>query len=109
MSYWGRVVPIVLGIGCLALATTLPTWRTTLAQVGGYSSNFLGCNTSRSGDLEVFLLQGPNTVGGFIGMNCEAALNSFAPDCAVVGEGQAIDTKTPSFGTLYRIQCGGAD
>ncbi len=103
-----RLVVAVLALACVSLALMWPTWRTVLAQVGGYgdTSSFLGC-ASKSGNLRVVLTEGVDVAGIGVGGSCAAALNDGSLiGCAIEEQTNAIDlTKPTRFGTLFHITC----
>ncbi len=95
-----RFVVAALALACVSLAVMWPTWRTVLAQAGGYDSSFLGCVGS-SGNLIVVLASGPDAPVSF-GGDCADALNSLDASCDIVTETRAAE---PGFGVLIRITC----
>ena len=97
-----RLIVAVLALACVGLAVMWPTWRTVLAQVGGYGSSFLGCGTDGSGGFVVVLADGPEAVD--LGASCAEALNSL-DGCTIEAESQAIDPKRQHAGALFRYTC----
>lgn len=102
-----RLVVALFSLACISLAVMWPTWRTVLAQVGGYpgeESSFLGCSTNRAGDFIVVFATGPDTPGGAVGADCATTLNNVAfSGCQIVQEDQSIESKV--FGAMFHITC----
>ena len=101
-----RLVVAALALGCVSLAVLWPTWRTALAQLGGYpdvDSSFLGC-VNKAGGMRVVLAEGDDVTSVIsLGSSCADALNNSAlSTCEIATETQSADQ---GFATLYRITC----
>ena len=98
-----RLVVAALALACVSLAVMWPTWRTVLAQVGGYpgdESSFLGCATNKAGDLVVVF------PSGLAGPDCSIVLNDAGlAGCKIEKQTQEIDLSRGEFGAMFHITC----
>ena len=106
-----RLVVAALAFACVSLAVMWPTWRTALAQLGGYTGNsgFIACATDRTGNfVVVFDVQG-------LQPSLESIqANIFTPTCSIAGchsgpagpilpSGMDLSSADASFASLINV------